>query len=188
MKSEFFDVVAKGESARALLCMIENEEFWVPKSVIHDDSEVYRQGDAGTLALQEWWAEKMQPRMVHSTRTDERSVMGTSIKLTTEQRGIADRAIVVVRKDLGGRGLRGISEGRCMELVCADYQGGITMQIRWIEDVRWQLKLYQHKGFGLTTSSGCLGTSIIDPRKDMFRVVRLLVGAWGIELHVSWKE
>ena len=35
-----------------------SESFWVPKSVVHDDSEVYDEGQHGTLLIQEWWAEK----------------------------------------------------------------------------------------------------------------------------------
>jgi hypothetical protein len=33
-------------------------EVWVPKSVIHDDSEVYKEGDRGTLIVARWFAEK----------------------------------------------------------------------------------------------------------------------------------
>jgi hypothetical protein len=34
------------------------EPFWVPKSVLHDDSEVYQKGDEGTLIVLEWFALK----------------------------------------------------------------------------------------------------------------------------------
>lgn len=39
------------------------EEIWVPKSVIHDDSEVYGDdvgpdGLSGDLVVKQWWAEK----------------------------------------------------------------------------------------------------------------------------------
>ena len=30
--------------------------FWVPQSVVHDDSEVYRLEDEGTLVVLRWWA------------------------------------------------------------------------------------------------------------------------------------
>lgn len=32
--------------------------FWVPKSVVHDDSEVWKDGDKGDLVVKQWWAEK----------------------------------------------------------------------------------------------------------------------------------
>lgn len=31
--------------------------LWVPRTVIHDDSEVFEKGDTGTLVLKTWWAE-----------------------------------------------------------------------------------------------------------------------------------
>lgn len=52
------DATAKRETPKALLVEVEGEEKWVPKSLIHDDSEVYREGDAGTLVVPLWWAEK----------------------------------------------------------------------------------------------------------------------------------
>lgn len=33
-----------------------DENQWIPFSVIHDNSEVYRKGDAGTLIIEEWFA------------------------------------------------------------------------------------------------------------------------------------
>jgi len=32
--------------------------FWVPKSVLHDDSEVYGKGHEGKLVVQRWFGEK----------------------------------------------------------------------------------------------------------------------------------
>jgi hypothetical protein len=32
--------------------------FFVPYSVVHDDSEVFKQGDVGKLVIQTWWAEQ----------------------------------------------------------------------------------------------------------------------------------
>lgn len=32
--------------------------FWVPQSVIHDDSEVFKKGDEGKLVVMMSWAEK----------------------------------------------------------------------------------------------------------------------------------
>lgn len=44
---------------KALLVLTEDgEERWVPKSVIHDDSEVFDEGHEGELIVQQWWAEK----------------------------------------------------------------------------------------------------------------------------------
>lgn len=34
------------------------KRFWVPKSVLHDDSETYKMGTDGTLIVAEWFAEK----------------------------------------------------------------------------------------------------------------------------------
>lgn len=36
----------------------DNEEHWIPQSVVHDDSEVWSNGDEGELVVKEWWAEK----------------------------------------------------------------------------------------------------------------------------------
>jgi hypothetical protein len=32
--------------------------IWVPRSVIHDDSEVWQLGDSGDLCVHQWWAEE----------------------------------------------------------------------------------------------------------------------------------
>lgn len=64
MAVEFHDVVVKAESEKgsssdgALLCLIEGEEIWIPKSQITDDSEVYKIGTEGTLVITDWIAEK----------------------------------------------------------------------------------------------------------------------------------
>ena len=37
------------------------DQFWVPKSVVHDDSEVWEDADdkrEGELIVKQWWAEK----------------------------------------------------------------------------------------------------------------------------------
>jgi hypothetical protein len=60
----FDDVIVKVETQPrepnmgALLVVIDGDEVWVPKSVIHDDSEVYQGGDTGTLMVKSWWAAK----------------------------------------------------------------------------------------------------------------------------------
>lgn len=56
----FHDCIAEQETAKALRVWIEDleEHIWVPKSVIHDDSEVYKDGTTGELVVLEWWASK----------------------------------------------------------------------------------------------------------------------------------
>ncbi len=54
----FEDVKAVRDSGKALLCLIEGTGVWIPKSLIEDDSEVYRKGDEGTLIVPEWFAVK----------------------------------------------------------------------------------------------------------------------------------
>lgn len=34
------------------------DEPWIPKSQIHDDSEVYEEGHEGDVVVTTWWAEK----------------------------------------------------------------------------------------------------------------------------------
>lgn len=51
----------KGHSDKALLIKIDDEDYarWIPKSVIHADSEVYKaDSEPGELIVEEWWAEK----------------------------------------------------------------------------------------------------------------------------------
>lgn len=50
--------VAKHETEKALLVDIDGEEKWIPKSQIHDDSEVYENGHEGTLVITGWFAKK----------------------------------------------------------------------------------------------------------------------------------
>lgn len=38
--------------------MDDDRALWVPKSVIHDDSEVYEVGGEGTLVVFQWFADK----------------------------------------------------------------------------------------------------------------------------------
>lgn len=42
----------------ALIDSEETGEKWIPFSVIHVDSEVFKEGDSGTLLIQEWFAKK----------------------------------------------------------------------------------------------------------------------------------
>ena len=46
------------ETDKALLVNSEYGELWIPKSQIHDDSEVYEDGDDGELVVNLWFAEK----------------------------------------------------------------------------------------------------------------------------------
>jgi len=50
------DVKCKKETDKALLCTVDDEDVWVPKSQVHDDSEVYQEGDEGLLVVSEWLA------------------------------------------------------------------------------------------------------------------------------------
>ncbi len=54
------DVSVVKATERALLVSHAGEETWVPKSVVHDDSEVYDDSSdgkgPGTLVLKRWWA------------------------------------------------------------------------------------------------------------------------------------
>ena len=49
---------------KALLVALEDigEEKWIPRSVIHDDSELYDEcdHDAGEVVVKAWWAQKEQ--------------------------------------------------------------------------------------------------------------------------------
>lgn len=47
------------ETAKAVLAKIGDQEIWVPKSCIHDDSEAFDMENAeGTIVVKRWWAEK----------------------------------------------------------------------------------------------------------------------------------
>ena len=53
------NVKAVRETEAALLVEVEGEEeIWIPKSQIHDDSEVYKMDTEGTLVIPLWLAEK----------------------------------------------------------------------------------------------------------------------------------
>jgi len=54
---EIDDVFVKIETEKALLCQIDEEEFWIPKSQIAEDSEVYKKNQTGTLTVARWLAE-----------------------------------------------------------------------------------------------------------------------------------
>lgn len=52
------DVHARRETDLALQCSIDGKLMWIPKSVVHDDSEVYNAGpnSTGKLVLPLWFA------------------------------------------------------------------------------------------------------------------------------------
>jgi len=53
------DVVCIRQTAKAILVVIEDVERWIPQSAIHDDSEVWQDGDKGELVVAGWFAEKV---------------------------------------------------------------------------------------------------------------------------------
>lgn len=50
------DVKALRGTDKALLCLIDGEEVWIPQSQITDDSEVYEPGGEGKLVITQWLA------------------------------------------------------------------------------------------------------------------------------------
>lgn len=52
-------VVVRETGAAILVSGIEDgEDVWIPKSQIHPDSEVWKDGDEGTLIITRWIAEQ----------------------------------------------------------------------------------------------------------------------------------
>lgn len=45
-------------SDKAIYVRIATRSFWIPQSVVHDDSDVWRVGDKGKIVVAAWWAEK----------------------------------------------------------------------------------------------------------------------------------
>ncbi len=54
----FKDVTCRKATEKALLCIIDGEEHWIPQSHVHPDSEVYDDADnaEGKLVVSEWIA------------------------------------------------------------------------------------------------------------------------------------
>lgn len=50
---EFEDCEGLRETDMALLCQIDGEEVWIPKSTIDSESDVKEEGDEGTLIITE---------------------------------------------------------------------------------------------------------------------------------------
>ena len=51
---ELEDVSVEAETDLALLCNIDDKKRWIPKSVVHEDSEV----SSEATPLQRWFAER----------------------------------------------------------------------------------------------------------------------------------
>lgn len=43
-------------SEKAVKVVIGDDDLWIPKSVVHADSEVWKSGDEGKLVVKAWWA------------------------------------------------------------------------------------------------------------------------------------
>jgi hypothetical protein len=54
------NVICTCETPNAIKVRVEGtgKEFWVPKSVIDDESETYKDGTSGNLIVADWFAEK----------------------------------------------------------------------------------------------------------------------------------
>jgi len=53
--------LGNGRALREKAVLVELEsggEHWIPKSVLHDDSEVWKNGQSGDVVVKTWWAEK----------------------------------------------------------------------------------------------------------------------------------
>lgn len=55
-QAHFDDVRAIAATDKALLCVIDGDKHWIPQSQIDQDSEVWRNGDEGTLVVSEYIA------------------------------------------------------------------------------------------------------------------------------------
>jgi hypothetical protein len=54
------NVKALRGSDKALLCLIDGEQIWIPQSQITDDSEVFEAGGTGDLVITKWLAEQKE--------------------------------------------------------------------------------------------------------------------------------
>jgi hypothetical protein len=54
----FEDVTCTHATPKAILVTIDGEQHWLPQSQVHDDSEVYKKGDHGTLIITRWIAQQ----------------------------------------------------------------------------------------------------------------------------------
>jgi hypothetical protein len=51
-------VVAETEKAICVAADIFDEPTWIPQSQVHEDSEIWGEGQEGDLVVKLWWAEK----------------------------------------------------------------------------------------------------------------------------------
>lgn len=56
--TEIEDVSVVKETDLALLVKIDDEEHWIPKSQIVDESEIWKMGQTGKLCITDWFAEQ----------------------------------------------------------------------------------------------------------------------------------
>ena len=52
------DVLCVRQTDKAILVVVDGAEEWVPQSQIDEDSEVWQEGDEGTLVVSGWFAHK----------------------------------------------------------------------------------------------------------------------------------
>lgn len=57
---EFDDVSCVRETENAILCVVDGEELWFPKSQLAEGNEVAGAGDVGTLVVTRWIAEQKE--------------------------------------------------------------------------------------------------------------------------------
>jgi len=56
---EIEDVEATADTEKAVLCVIDGDKHWIPRSVIvGSESSVNEAGDKGTLVVKAWFAKK----------------------------------------------------------------------------------------------------------------------------------
>jgi hypothetical protein len=48
----------RGTGRALLIKLASGEEKWIPNSCIHDNSEVFKENQEGTVVVKTWWAEK----------------------------------------------------------------------------------------------------------------------------------
>ena len=52
------DVYGKKKTDKALICVIDGDEYIIPDSQITEDSEVWKEGQRGELVITDWIAEQ----------------------------------------------------------------------------------------------------------------------------------
>lgn len=56
--AEFDGCTCTKETAKAILVKCNGQSSWIPKSQVHEDSEVFGEGHDGKLVVALWWAER----------------------------------------------------------------------------------------------------------------------------------